>query len=41
MYIPSKANKVRTIIGIDGTSSMGPALEMVAKIVSQSFDRTK
>ena len=26
MYVASKANKVRTLIGIDGTSSMGPAL---------------
>ncbi len=41
MYVASKANKVRTLIGIDGTSSMGPALLMVAKIVAQSFDRTK
>jgi hypothetical protein len=36
-----RSNHVRTLIGIDGTSSMGPALEKVKTILEDSFTRTK
>ncbi len=36
-----KKNHVRTLIGIDGTASMGAALRKVIDILEDSFTRTK
>lgn len=39
--IEIRSNHVRTLIGIDGTISMGVALEKVTNILENSFARTK
>jgi hypothetical protein len=40
-FTENRNNPVRTLIGIDGTSSMGPALAKVFNILEDSFVRTK